>query len=522
MIYRLYLRDWLVIGHYLGALILIVAAGMLVPFVLALLLGELDAAVNFLFSIGVALVAGSALLMCRVSRGGLEWHQALVITGLCWIVLSFFGAMPLWLSGHFGSFLDAFFETVSCFTTTGISVTLDLDHMPLSVIAWRSVMNLLGGVGVVVVALALGIFGTGATAATLYQDEARGDRVMPEIKQTARFILKVTGVVVAAGTIACAIPCLIIGMPPTRAILNGFFLTASDYTTGGMTAQSAGVMYYHCWPLEVVTMVIMFFSGLNFLIYNDLWRGRIKSFFKDIEVRTLCIWISLLVVLMMFAMMAGTYFTGLGAMLRRGLYEIMSAALNIGYSTFYPGQMLYGVGTGVLFVTILGMTIGASASSISGGIKALRIGIIARSIVQTVRTALAPDKARPRTFFYHRGKQLLTPELVSSAMTIMLLYIATYAVGAVIGVMHGYDALPAIFESVSAASNTGLSAGITQASMPATLKVTYILEMWLGRLEFIAIFAMFLQFFTALLTWRQSRKGRPSFLKRFKRRRRQL
>ena len=522
MIYRLHLKDWLVIGHYLGALILIIAASMIAPFVVALLLGELSAAVDFLYSIGIALIIGSLLLLCRVHKGPLDWHQALVITGMCWIVLSFFGAVPLWLSGHYSSFLDAFFETVSCFTTTGISVTLDLDHMPLSVIMWRSVMNLLGGVGVVVVALALGIFGTGAAAATLYHDEARGDRVMPEIKQTARFILKVTGIVVASGTIACTIPCLLIGIEPTRAVLHGFFLTASDYTTGGMTAQSAGMMYYHCWPLEIITMVIMFFSGLNFLLYNDLWNGRLGSFFKDIEVRTIGIWITILVVLIMFAMMAGSYYTDLGSMLRRGLYEIMSAALNIGYSTFYPGQMLYGVGTGVLFVTILGMTIGASASSISGGIKALRIGIIARSITQTVRTALAPDKARPRTFFYHRGRQLLTPELVSSAMTIMLLYIATYAVGAVIGVMHGYDALPSIFESVSAASNTGLSSGITQASMPNTLKITYIIEMWLGRLEFIAIFAMFLQFFTALVTNFQSRKGRAGLLERIRRHRGQL
>ena len=522
MIYRLHLRDWLIIGHYLGALILIIAGTMLVPFALSLALGELDASVDFLFSIGISFAVGSLLLLCRVRKGPLDWHQALVITGMCWIVLSFFGATPLWLSGHYGSYLDAYFETVSCFTTTGISVTIDLDHMQLSMICWRSFMNLLGGVGVLVVALALGVFGTGAAAATLYADEARGDRVMPEIKQTARFIMKVTAAVVIVGTVACTIACLTCGMGPVRSLLHGFFLTASDYTTGGMTAQSMGIMYYHSWPLEIVTMLIMFSSGVNFLLYADLWKGTTKSFFKDIEIRTLAMWITALVILMMLALTASSYYTDLGSMLRRGLYEIMSAALNIGYSTFYPGQMLYGVGTGVLFTTILGMTVGASASSISGGIKALRFGIVARSIVQTIREALAPDKARPRTFFYHQGNKLLTPELVSSAMTIMLLYIVTYVVGAIIGVMYGYDALPSIFESVSAASNTGLSAGITSASMPVGLKVTYILEMWLGRLEFIAIFAMFLQFFAALITNFQTRKGRASAWQRFKRRRRQL
>ncbi len=508
MIHRLHLDDWRTIAYYLGTLVLMTAGFMLVPLALAIVLAETTAVMGFMMGIGVAGIAASLLMMCRIHPAVLNWHQALVVTGLCWIVLSAFGAIPLALSDNYPSYLDALFETVSCFTTTGLSVCIDLDHMALSIVAWRCVMNVMGGVGVVVIALALGIFGSGSVAASLYQAEGRSGHVMPEVKQTSRFIFRVSAVIIGVGTVACTIPCLMLGMAPHRALLNGFFLTASDYTTGGMTSQSAGIVYYHCWPIEAITMVIMIFSCVNFLLYGDLWRGVVKSFFKDIEVRTIAIWVSMLVVLMMLALAAGSYFTGLGAMLRRGLYEVMSAAFNIGYSTLYPGQVLYAMGTGALFVVILGMCIGGSASSISGGIKALRVGIVVKSIAQTIRTAIAPDRARPRTFFNHRGRQLLTPDLVSGAMTIMLMYIATYALGAVAGIVYGYEALPAIFESVSAASNTGLTLGISSASMPEGLELVYIVEMWLGRLEFVAFFAMVVELVFTFVSRPHDGRGR--------------
>ena len=512
MIYRLHLDDWRTIAYYLGTLVLMTAGFMLVPLALAIILAETPAVTAFMTGIGASGVAGALLMMCRVRPAELTWRQALIVTGLCWIVLSAFGAIPLSLSDNYPSYLDAFFETVSCFTTTGLSVCIDQDHMALSIVTWRCVMNIMGGVGVVVIALALGIFGSGSIAASLYQAEGRSGHVMPEIRQTARFIFRVSSVIIGAGTVACAAACLLLGMEPYRAVLNGFFLTASDYTTGGMTAQSAGIVYYHCWPLELITMVVMVFSCINFLLYGDLWKGVVKTFFKDIEVRTIAVWVSLLVLLMMLALSLTSYFTGLGSMLRRGLYEVMSAAFNIGYSTLYPGQLLYAMGTGALFVVILGMCIGGSASSISGGIKALRVGIIVKSIVQTIRTAIAPDRARPRTFFNHRGRQLLTPGLVSGAMTILLMYIVTYAIGAVAGIVYGYDALPAIFESVSAASNTGLTLGIASASMPEGLELVYIVEMWLGRLEFIAFFAMVVELVFTFVPRRHSsarrRRGR--------------
>ena len=488
-----------------------ISAFMLIPLVIAIALNEVSAVPAFMLGIGTCSIFAALFMLCRTKPTPLNWHQALIITGLCWVVLSIFGAIPLYFSDNYSSYLDAFFETVSCFTTTGLSVSIDQDHMAFSFIMWRCVMNVAGGIGVVVIALALGIFGSSSIAASLYQAEGRSGHVMPEIRQTSRFIFNVSLVVITLGTLACSIACYFSGMTVDHAIFNGIFLTLSDFSTGGMTAHSSGIVYYHSWPVELITMVIMVASCINFLLYGDLWKGTIKPFLQDIEVRTIIIWVSLLVILVVLALGASSYFNTLGSVIRRGLYEVMSAAFNTGYSTLYPGQVLYACGTGVLFVIVLGMCIGGCASSISGGIKALRVGIIFKAIVQYIRQAIAPDRARPRTFFNYHGRQLLTPSLISSAMTILLMYVVTYAIGAIAGVIYGYDALPAIFESVSATSNTGLSAGITSASMPWGLKVVYIIQMWLGRLEFIAFFAMLIELIVSVLprrgaTLRKERK----------------
>ena len=243
---------------------------------------------------------------------------------------------------------------------------------------------------------------------------------------------------------------------------------------------------------------------INFVLYGDIWKGVFRNFFKDIEIRTIFVWVTLLAALMAFAL-AGSYFTTTGAVLRRGLFEVLSGSFNLGFSTLQGGQILFAMGSGALFVIILSMTICGSSSSASGGIKALRIGIIARSVVQAVRKALAPDRALPRTFFFQKGRHRLTPELVSAAMIIFLLYMVTYAAGAIAGIAYGYEALPAIFDSVSAASNTGLSLGVAAPGMPNGLEIIYIFEMWLGRLEFIAILAMVVEMFAFTLPHKRSR-----------------
>ena len=510
MFTRLHFEDWRIICHYLGALVLIMAAAMCVPFFLAIALGELASAAKFVKAIGITMLCGAVLVLAKIERCDMVWHQALIVTGLSWFVLSFFGALPLWFSGHYATFQDALFEGVSGITATGLSLAIDIDHMALSMVTWRFVLHLMGGIGVLVIALALGVFGTGAGAASIYAAEAREGRVMPEIRTMARFIGRVTATVIGAGIVACIIPLLLGGQEPLRAALSSIWISISAFATGGMTGQSMGIMAYHSWPLEVITMCLMFFGVINFTLYGQIWKGRLDNFFKDLEVRTFAIWIFVLMIVVAIAIMMGTHFGNFFALIRRVLYLVVSASTNVGFSTVYSGQLIYAMGSGVFFLIGVGMIIGGSSSSTTGGVKAFRIGIITKTIVQTVREALVPDHVLPRTFYYHMGRKLLTADLASSALTIFLMYIATFAVGAIAGIICGYDALPAIFESISAASNGGLSSGIVTAGMPKALEAIYIIEMLLGRLEFVAVFAMLLQFVLSLVPLDRTRGAKKA------------
>jgi trk system potassium uptake protein TrkH len=150
---------------------------------------------------------------------------------------------------------------------------------------------------------------------------------------------------------------------------------------------------------------------------------------------------------------------------------------------------------------ILAMAAGGAVSSTAGGIKALRLAVIAKSLLLNVRKQLAPETAVVRDRLHHIKDRPLTDALVSAAMTVTVLYAVTYITGGVIGAAYGYPIESAIFESVSAAANVGLSSGVTSPAMPGGLKALYIVQMWAGRLEFVALLSLVAAIVTSMAPW---------------------
>ena len=253
---RFTLYDIRVIGHYLGVLVLFSSLALLVPFVTALVCAEWVPASHYLLTIGVSLVVGSVLRFLRIEPGRLNRQQALVVTGLAWIVLALVAAVPLHLSGHYGTYLDALFDAVSGITTTGVSLITDLDHLSNADNMWRFMMHLLGGLGLIVVALSFGLFGKRA-GASLYMSEGRSEHVVPNVVQTAQFIGKIAIGVILVATGILAVLCLFAGMEPVRATLHGLWLAISGFSTGGFAPMSQSVMYYHSFSIELVLMLLM-------------------------------------------------------------------------------------------------------------------------------------------------------------------------------------------------------------------------------------------------------------------------
>ena len=151
------------------------------------------------------------------------------------------------------------------------------------------------------------------------------------------------------------------------------------------------------------------------------------------------------------------------------------------------------------------MAVGASSGGTAGGMKLLRLGIVMKSVVISIKEALSPRSARVVVSYYHAGRRQLTQELAREALTVFLLFACTYVLGTLAGIAYGYESTQSIFESVAMASNAGLTSGIVSAGMPLGLELFYMLEMWAGRLEFITFIALLVCLFTSLKPRRAAR-----------------
>ena len=493
---RFSLYDVRVIGHYLGVLVLFSSLALLVPFVTALACGEWEPASRYLLTIGIAVIVGSGLRFLRIDPGRLNRQQALAVTGFAWIALAFIATVPLHLSGHYASYLDALFDGVSGLTTTGASLVQDLDHLSNADNMWRFMMHLIGGLGLIVVALSFGLFGRGASA--LYASEGRSEHVVPNVVQTTRLIAKIAMVITFIATIVLTGLCVFMGMEPLRAFLHALWIAISGFMTGGFAPMSQSIMYYHAFPIELLLMLLMLLGSINFVLHSEVWKGRVAVFFRDLETRTMVLWLGVMACVIAASLSASAEFSDLPAMLRRGLFMVVSAFSTTGFQNITSNQMTTVLSSGAFLVIAVLMAVGGSGGSTTGGIKFRRIGIIMKSVVAAIKEALAPDSARVVVSYNHVGRRVLAPDVVKEAMMVFILYVVTYAIGALVGIAHGYEATQAIFESVAMASNGGLSSGLISPGMPPTLELFYILQMWAGRLEFVTLLALVVEIVVSL------------------------
>ncbi len=502
---RFSLYDLRVIGHYLGTLTQLFAALMAVPFLTALVFQEWEPAERYLLGIGIALVVGTLLQFLRIEPGRLGRRQALAVTGFAWIVLAFFASVPLFLSGHYATYMDALFDGVSGLTTTGATVALDIDHFSNADNMFRFMMHLVGGLGLIVVALSLGIFGK-RSGSSLYTAEGRSEHVVPNVVQTTQLILRITLVIIFIAAVVLTALCISIGMEPVRAVLQSIWLAISAFNTGGFAPMAESVSYYNSIPIEVFLMLLMILGSISFVVHAEVWKGRLQSFFGDIEIRTMLIWLLVMTVVVAASLSASALFSDLPAIIRRGLFMVVSAFSTTGFQNVTTNQLTTVFSSGAFLALALIAAVGGSAGSTAGGVKLHRVGIIFKSIVSTVKEAVSPSSARVVVSYNHLGRRVLSSDAVKEAMTVFVLFVITYSVGALVGIAHGYEASQAIMESVSMTSNGGIITGIVTPGMSPSLEAFYIFQMWAGRLEFVTLLAVLAEIIASLAP--RKRRGR--------------
>lgn len=489
MILKPRLSDVKVIGLYTGKIVAGSGFLMLLPFVVALIFKELNPAFDFVLGMLACFIFGLIMhILCRTDKD-LSWRNGMVVAAVSWIFATLLGAIPHYLSGHFGSFIDAVFDVMSGYTTTGLYLIQDLDHVSYALNTWRHVLSYAGGQGIIVIALTFMIRGT-AGAFKIYVGEAKEEKLLPNVIQTARAIWIISLTYLVVGTLALWASGVYAGMPPVRGFLHGLWVFMASWSTGGFGPQSYNIGYYNSIVFEAVTIVILSVGSFNFALHWAVWTGNRREIYKNIEIRAFFTTLMITLVISVAGLIKMNVYPEALATFRRGFFHVMSGHTGTGFMTVYTRELVTKWGELAMLGLIIAMTIGGSAASTCGGFKELRVGILFNAFIYDLRKLLSPESSVIIHKIHHIKDIVLEERHVRSAALIVFSYILIYALGSVVGRYYGYPLTQAIFDSVSAASNTGLSCGVTSPFMPAVMKVVYIFEMWAGRLEFVSIFAL--------------------------------
>ena len=490
MLLKPQIKDIKIVTYYLGKIIIGLSFALIVPFILALINQEVNPAFDFAISFLASLIIGLILIIFCKTREDLNWMQGMSLVGLSWLVAMFLGAIPLFLSGHWKSYLDACFDAMSGFSTTGLVLVQDLDHLSLSHNLWRHLMMFIGGQGIVIVALLFFVRGLSG-AFKMYVGEAREERVLPNVVHTARFIWLVSIVYLILGSTTLACIAQAEGMSRGISFFHGLCIFMAAFDTGGFAPQSQNILYYHSLPFEIATMSLMLLGAINFKLHYSLWTGNKREIFKNIEIITFFISIMLLFLLTAIGLdKMGVYPTST-LLFRKGFYQLISAHTGTGYMTIYANQFMRQWPGFAFMGIILAMGLGGSTCSTTGGIKLLRLNIFFKALAGEIKRIMLPESTVLIQKFHHIQEVVLEDRQIRTSLLIFLMYLGLYIVGTIVGCLCGYPLSEALFESVSAGANVGLSCGITNPSMPTLLKITYIFQMWVGRLEFVSIFTIF-------------------------------
>lgn len=491
------LEDFRITGFYLGKIMLGLAFTMLIPVLVGVAFCEVNPVLDFLIAIEIAVIVGLILNKICYTEKNPSWMQGMIIVSLSWLVAMILGAIPLYLSGHWASYLDACFDSMSGFATTGLILVQDLDHLSRTHNFWRHLIMFIGGQGIAIVALSFFIRGFSG-AFKMYIGEARDEKILPNVIHTARFIWLVSIVYFVLGTLTLGLAGIFSGLKPANAFFHGACLFMAAFDTGGFTPQSQNIMYYHSLLFEVLTIIIMVLGALNFKLHYHLWTGNRREIWRNIETVTLFISIMILFTLTAVGLtQAGIYPNAL-MLFRKGFYQLVSAHTGTGYQSIYAPQFITEWNHLAFIGVLCAMALGGAVCSTTGAIKSLRVGIIFKTLIEEVKKIMLPEKSVVVQKLHHIQDIFLTDKLARSALLITVIYLALYGLGAIVGMIFGHPFLNALFESTSAGANVGLSCGITNVNMASALKITYILQMWAGRLEFMSIFAL-IGFFVATI-----------------------
>ncbi|MCS7179753.1 MAG: TrkH family potassium uptake protein, partial [bacterium] len=313
--------------------------------------------------------------------------------------------------------------------------------------------------------------------------------------QTAKFIWTVSLCYLIIFTLIISFLNIFHGISPSRAFFHGICIFMAGWDTAGFSVQTQNIYYYHSTLLDIVTALVVILGAISFGLHYAVWTGKFKEIFENYELKVFLLSLTILT-LFSFIGYIKTFNSDFLSSFRIVSYQIISGHTGVGYSNIDPYFLKNWSDFSLIFL-IIAMGFGGCSCSTSGGIKMLRIGLMFKEIKKEVKGYSFPFSTVIVEKFHHIKDIYLSDLHIKTSSIIIMMYITTYLIGGIIGTFFGYPFLHSLFESTSACANVGLSVGITNPNMPNFLKVVYIIEMWIGRLEFMSIF-VFIRYLLSL------------------------
>jgi trk system potassium uptake protein len=467
-----------------GRMVVLFALLMLVPMLFAL--WDHDAAERP-FVIATVVTAASGLLMSlgtRRFRRELQPRDGFVLVGMTWLVLPLFGALPLWLALPDLSATNAFFEAMSAFTATGATAIAGLDNLPLSVNVWRCFMMWVGGLGIIVLAVAiLPLLGVGGSQ--LYKAEVAGpmkdQKLTPRIADTARVIW---GTYFAL-SLACFVAYRVAGM----SWMDAFLHMCSTVSLGGFSSHDASFGHWNSAAIEAVAIVFMMLSGVNLLLYFMAWRARsLGALWRNTELRAFYAAVLGSIALITIYLLANNTYSSWQEALRHTAFHVVSIATTTGFAS-------HDYATWPLFAPLLMILLGCFATcagSTGGGIKMVRLLLLMKQARRELVRIVHPSVVNPVVL----GGQAVSDRVMQSVIAFMMMYGATLVGMTMLLLFSGLDVVTAFTAVIACVNNIGPGLGevgpaVNYSGLSDFQTWVCTFAMLLGRLELLSVLVLF-------------------------------
>jgi len=466
----------------IGVLLIILGISMLIPFIVEFIYDEENN--TFLSSASLTIFIGILLVLTNLGENKkLNLQQAFLLTTLSWLSIAIFGSIPFIFSDLHLTMVDSFFESMSGITTTGSTIIVNLENTPKSILIWRSILQWLGGIGVIVMAITiLPLLNVGGMQ-LFKKDQVfdSSEKILPKTRE----ITLVISILYLILTLACGTAYWSAGMNVFDSVAHAMTTIA----TGGFSTYSDSIGYFQNPKIEIISIIFIILGSLPFIAYIKFFRGNKKIFFQDSQIRGLIYILVFSILLMIVYLMINNKTYGFFENLRISTFNVVSILSGTGYVT--TDFSSWGKFPLIFFLFL--MFIGGCAGSTTCGIKIFRFQILGRFMINQIKKLVYPHGI----FLIRYNNERISNTFIYSIITFVFLYFFIFFILAALLSIDGLDFVTAISGAASAISNVGPGLGNVIgpdgnfSDLPNFSKLSLSLGMLLGRLELFAVLVLF-------------------------------